>query len=149
MAPEVVHDYMALTIDYQQLFAKYEDLLVPMSPGLDFLHILKGVKEDPAAKAAKAASGGPLQVVQRPDLPPTREKATWKIGSAVDVEWSIYANHGGGYSYRLCKKVQGKDATEECFQRTPLDFASDSTTIKYYDGSRAPFDIKAAKAAEK
>ena len=50
MAPEVVHDYMALTIDYQQLFAKYEDLLVPMPPGLEFLHILKGVKEDPAAK---------------------------------------------------------------------------------------------------
>ena len=89
-------------------------------------------------------ASGQKQFANGTDLPPTREKATWKIGSAVDVEWSIYANHGGGYSYRLCKKVQGKDATEECFQRTPLDFASDSTTIKYYDGSRAPFDIKAA-----
>ena len=80
-------------------------------------------------------ASGQKQFANGTDLPPTREKATWKIGSAVDVEWSIYANHGGGYSYRLCKKVQGKDATEECFQRTPLDFATDSTTIKYFDGS--------------
>ena len=33
--------------------------------------------------------------------------------------------------------------TEECFQQTPLNFANDFTTIKYYDGTREPFDIKA------
>ena len=70
------------------------------------------------------------------------------MGSVVDAEWSIYANHGGGYSYRLCKKVKGKEVTEECFQQMPLDFATDSTTIKYYDGSRKPFDIKATTTDE-
>ena len=36
------------------------------------------------------------------------------------------ANHGGGYSYRLCKiPEEGKSGlTEECFQKTPLFFAS-------------------------
>ena len=30
------------------------------------------------------------------------------------VGWEIIANHGGGYSYRLCKDDQ--ELTEECFQ---------------------------------
>ena len=29
------------------------------------------------------------------DLPPT-VTTTWKAGSIVNVEWAIYANHGGG-----------------------------------------------------
>ena len=32
----------------------------------------------------------------------------------VQVGWGIIANHGGGYSYRLCK--DGQELTEECFQ---------------------------------
>jgi hypothetical protein len=27
----------------------------------------------------------------------------WPIGSSAEVAWAINANHGGGYSYRLCK----------------------------------------------
>ena len=27
----------------------------------------------------------------------------WKRGSVVEAAWGIIANHGGGYSYRLCK----------------------------------------------
>ena len=27
----------------------------------------------------------------------------WTQGSAQEVAWSIFANHGGGYTYRLCK----------------------------------------------
>ena len=34
------------------------------------------------------------------------------------VGWGILANHGGGYSYRLCRV--GEQLTEECFQKTPL-----------------------------
>ncbi len=88
-------------------------------------------------------AAGQKQFANGTDLPPTRITTKWKIGSIVDAEWSIYANHGGGYSYRLCKKEKGKEVTEECFQQTPLNFASNFTTIKYYDGSRKPFDIKA------
>ena len=27
----------------------------------------------------------------------------WHIGSSAEVAWTMNANHGGGYSYRLCK----------------------------------------------
>jgi hypothetical protein len=66
------------------------------------------------------------------------------------VSYGIYANHAGGFSYRLCKL--GADglagATEECFQKTPLDFASDNTTVRYRDGSRPDFAIPAATVSE-
>jgi len=49
---------------------------------------------------------------------------TWKKGSVVTVGWGIYANHGGGYQYRLCKIPPGgkKDLTEECFQQNWMKF---------------------------
>lgn len=38
----------------------------------------------------------------------------WTRGSVVDVAWGIWANHGGGYSYRLCKlPAVGKAALTE------------------------------------
>ena len=42
------------------------------------------------------------------------------------------ANHGGGYSYRLCKiPEEGPSGlTEECFQRTPLFFASNEQWVQ-------------------
>ena len=43
---------------------------------------------------------------------------TWRQGGIEKVGWGILANHGGGYSYRLCKA--GEQLTEECFQKTPL-----------------------------
>ena len=48
---------------------------------------------------------------------------TWKIGDVVDASWAVVANHGGGYQYRLCPK--GEEQTEECFQKTPLEFVGD------------------------
>ena len=44
----------------------------------------------------------------------------WMAGAKVHVSWSITANHGGGYQYRLCPANQ--NLTEECFQKMPLDF---------------------------
>ena len=37
------------------------------------------------------------------------------------TSWTINANHGGGYQYRLCPL--GEALTEACFQRMPLPFA--------------------------
>ena len=45
-------------------------------------------------------------------------KTTWRQGGVEKVGWGILANHGGGYSYRLCRT--GEQLTEECFQKTPL-----------------------------
>ena len=58
------------------------------------------------------------------------------------VEFSIYANHGGGYSYRLCKD-DGNPMTEDCYQKMPLDFATDMSTVHYWDGSKDDIKIQA------
>ena len=68
-------------------------------------------------------------------------------GKTADVGWSMDANHGGGYSYRLCKINNGErsELTEECFQRTPLKFANnlswqqtgyDLSTRRYFIANR-------------
>ena len=98
--------------------------------------------DPPAAGQPMSANGTDLAPI------PKSRQTTWKSGAVVEAEWSIYANHGGGYSYRLCKKVAGKQLTEECYQRIPLDFATDTTEIKYYDGSRAPFLINATTTSK-
>ena len=36
------------------------------------------------------------------DLPAVGQPAVWRRGSKATVGWAISANHGGGYSYRLC-----------------------------------------------
>ena len=45
------------------------------------------------------------------------------------------ANHGGGYSYRLCPAPESEDdvVTEECFQKTPLMFHGDTQWVQYGD----------------
>merc|ERR1719401_3332275 len=63
----------------------------------------------------------------------------WKLGSAVQVAWAIAANHGGGYSYRLCKKTE--TVSEKCFQRTPLKFAGNTSFIIQPDGSTFEFPM--------
>lgn len=77
-------------------------------------------------------------------LPSIGNQATWTPGAIVNVSWALYANHGGGYSYRLCKKpANGDTVTEQCFQKIPLDFVGNATVIKYSDGSRPEFTIPA------
>lgn len=48
----------------------------------------------------------------------------WKRGSVQEAAWSIIANHGGGYSYRLCRvPAEGvAGLTEECFNHGHLEF---------------------------
>ena len=42
-------------------------------------------------------------------------------GSAVEVSWTIEANHAGGYQYRLAPRTPAP-LTEAEFQKTPLAF---------------------------
>ena len=35
---------------------------------------------------------------------------------------SIYGTSAPPSRYRLCRKIDGYEATEECFQKTPLEF---------------------------
>jgi len=57
----------------------------------------------------------------------------WKIGSRVEAHFGILGNHGGGYSYRLCKvpKEGVTGLTEECFQKTPLRFSGNQQWVQY------------------
>lgn len=64
-----------------------------------------------------------------PDAPIT----VWAAGSAQEVGWGVWANHGGGYAYRLCKLGYGGRTalTEECFQQGHLNFSSDKYWLQY------------------
>jgi len=53
-------------------------------------------------------------------LPAAPSQTSWVAGSAVEVSWTIEANHAGGYQYRLCPASAKLD--EACFQKTPLRF---------------------------
>lgn len=67
----------------------------------------------------------------------------WKAGGVAEVAWSMAAQHGGGYSYRLCPKSEL--LTEKCFQAGHLSFVG-NTTIRYDDGSRESFEIETVTA---
>ena len=85
-------------------------------------------KAGPGTALPKVGQGGPV----------------WKRGSTVEASWALYANHAGGYSYRLCKaNADGTAPTEECFQQTPLDFATAETEIRYNDESKPSVNIPA------
>lgn len=74
---------------------------------------------------------------------PNVKKTGWQPGATVEVGWSVSANHGGGYSYRLCQVPKGGKLalTEECFQQKPLQFEGDTSWIQKEDNvsSRVPF----------
>merc|ERR1712224_406863 len=65
-------------------------------------------------------------------LPPLHSGAVWETGSSVEVGWTVMANHGGGYAYRLASA--GAPLTEEAFRQTPLDFVGPS--ILRWDGNK-------------
>jgi len=52
----------------------------------------------------------------------------WTAGAEVEVKSAVIANHGGGYSYRLCRKPGNlMDLTEECFQKGALEFVGNTS----------------------
>jgi len=66
-------------------------------------------------------------------LPGNTKPEAWTAGAQEEVMFGITANHGGGYSFRLCPKPKSgyMDLTEECFQRTPLRFVGDTQWLQY------------------
>merc|ERR1711972_290800 len=67
------------------------------------------------------------------------KQTTWVAGSTVEVAWGLTANHGGGYQYRLCRVSSASgnitaEATEECFQKLPMEFVGEEQWIQYGDG---------------
>lgn len=62
---------------------------------------------------------------------PEQEATEWQIGGVATVGFALLANHGGGYSWRLCKKSGTVD--EECFQKTTLPFHGKHSWLQYVD----------------
>jgi len=96
-----------------------------------------GCADDAIANFPPTLDAGPRRSLRRGpahgvDLPPT-VPAVWRIGGVEKVAWGLAVNHGGGYSFRLCPKTSA-GLTEECFQRTPLAFAGNSTVIVGWHG---------------
>lgn len=75
----------------------------------------------------------------------------WSVGGVEEVAWGFVANHGGGYSYRLCK-VDNLDAvgsiSEDCFQEIPLDFVGDTQWIQYGEDNRNRTAIPAVRTSQ-
>jgi hypothetical protein len=66
-------------------------------------------------------------------LPPAPTGVVWEVGSVAVAKWSVRANHGGGYQYRLCPAEEA--LTEECFMRTPMRFATSQHTLEFSNSS--------------
>merc|ERR1719469_1863696 len=69
----------------------------------------------------------------------------WEAGSTVEVAFGIWANHGGGYHYRLCRNVLGA-VSEACCQKTPLKFAGETQWLQHINGTRV--EIPMVKLSE-
>jgi len=67
-------------------------------------------------------------------LPRAPSGTVWRAGDAVEVQWGIRYNHGGGYQYRLCPASE--TPSEACFQRTPLQFVRDQQALVWKNGTR-------------
>lgn len=76
------------------------------------------------------AGAGPLLQGGRDMLdlqgPPSE---TWQAGSVQRVGWSMVANHGGGYAFRLALRKPAAEMTEKMFEKGHLAFASETTAI--------------------
>lgn len=61
----------------------------------------------------------------------TNDNPAWKAGSVQEVSYSLTANHGGGFQYRICPLEFLLNGTldEGCFKA--LDFAGDKSWFKY------------------
>jgi hypothetical protein len=80
-------------------------------------------------------------------LPQSDAPQVWKRGAVEEVAFGVWANHGGGYYYRMCawnSVRRGEDGdnsslpwlTEECFQHTSLLFAGDTQWLQHVNGTR-------------
>jgi hypothetical protein len=84
-----------------------------------------------------------------PELPGGRDaRVSWPAGSKQEVSWSLYANHGGGYAYRLCNKADSDNTTEACFQRNHLPFVGDISWIQYGGDALNRSAINATRLSE-
>jgi len=106
------------------------------APVLDACGVAGGSTRNNDNAAGYAPSGHRMR--DRGSQLPPAAAARWTAGAIVEVSWAIWANHGGGYQYRLCSKQEA--LTEECFQRMPLPFAGSKQTLRLGNGEKLEID---------
>jgi len=105
---------------------------------------------DPCGDASGYQNPGPYADIPKgynafdkgSEVLPAGTPTYWKTGGTAEVGWALSAQHGGGYSYRLCPKSE--KLTEACFQSNHLNFTSKNSTVRYHDGSKEDFQIPTA-----
>lgn len=115
-----------------------------LAPGTAPIHSPCGVdggNPDGCPKGASALKGickgggyGNGPDMRTKAYPGNTNPVKWTAGGVGEILWAIEANHGGGYSFRLCKKpTKDKimtELTEECFQKGHLNFHGDSHWVQ-------------------
>lgn len=97
------------------------------------------------------SSLGPYQVgikggMDGRDVPKlTQTKTIWEAGSVQEAAWSVFANHGGGYAYRLCP---ADNLTEEGCAAGHLRFHGDHTYIQYKSNRKNRTAIPATRVTK-
>lgn len=72
----------------------------------------------------------------------------WEAGSKQEVAAAVNANHGGGYSYRLCRKIAGQEVTEECFKQGHLKFSGNKQWLQWGTDKKSRVEVDALRAEE-
>jgi hypothetical protein len=96
-------------------------------------------------QAGEHVDGAPKPGTRGSSLPAS-QGPKWAAGSQQDVSWSLYANHGGGYAYRLCPKTS--KLSEDCFQKQHLQFVGSKSWIQYGDDAYNRTAIPATRVSK-
>jgi len=103
------------------------------APVFDSCGMAGGFTHLEAGQAKYTATIHATQGMHGSMLPPAPSGTVWTAGDVVQTAISIRANHGGGYSFRLCPL--GHNLTEECFRKIPLPFVPGQQTLRWANGS--------------
>jgi hypothetical protein len=113
-------------------------ILSPCGTGCD-------VGGDPWDHTGSPQCDGSAHLVDGRDLPET-ERVIWQQGDVVEVAWSPFVQHGGGYAYRLCPVSENLE--EACFQHLErhMEFVDDFHIVHWIaDGFEETIPAKRTK----
>jgi len=109
--------------------------------------------EDMQFKAGTFGSELMHKALTKPGVGEEQPVTQWTAGGIAEVaQGALFANHGGGYLWRLCPVTEFTAdgiKNEECFQRSPLEYATSKSAIQFgvnhrmmnkTGGSRVEFD---------
>jgi hypothetical protein len=127
----ITYDTSNYPDEYKNIFDKHPWRYPGKAPVIDSCGVTSG-----ATKGHNNSAAGGLDVpgfatgTPGSTLPPQERNQwnVWTVGETVEVAMGLTANHGGGYQYRLCP-ADAENLDEECFQKTPLQYANNTSKL--------------------